>query len=142
EARNLEARGISAKIPFTVDDAGFYTADAPGFEGARVMDDNGKKGDANERVIKALIAANNLFARDRLKHSYPHSRRSKKPVSFRTAPQWSVYMDKELGDGTTLRARSLAAIDDTRFVPAAGQNRLRAMIEGRPDWVLSRQRAW
>ena len=142
EARNLEARGISSKIPFTVDDAGFYTADAPGFEGARVMDDNGKKGDANERVIKALIGANNLFARGRLKHSYPHSWRSKKPVIFRNTPQWFVYMDKELGDGTTLRSRALAAIDDTRFVPAAGQNRLRAMIEGRPDWVLSRQRAW
>ncbi|MDX3972700.1 isoleucine--tRNA ligase [Shinella sp.] len=141
-ARALEARGISSKIPFTVDDAGFYTADAPGFDGARVMDDNGKKGDANERVIKALIAANNLFARGRIKHSYPHSWRSKKPVIFRNTPQWFVYMDKELGDGTTLRSRSLKAIDDTRFVPAAGQNRLRAMIEGRPDWVLSRQRAW
>ncbi|WLS04454.1 isoleucine--tRNA ligase [Shinella oryzae] len=142
EARNLEARGISAKIPFTVDDAGFYTAEAPGFVGARVMDDNGKKGDANDRVIKALIAENNLFARGRLKHSYPHSWRSKKPVIFRNTPQWFVYMDKELGDGTTLRSRSLAAIDQTRFVPASGQNRLRGMIEGRPDWVLSRQRAW
>ncbi|BCH66920.1 isoleucine--tRNA ligase [Agrobacterium vitis] len=147
-ARALEARGISSKIPFTVDDAGFYTEDAPGFgpsaEGgaARVMDDNGKKGDANERVIKALIAANNLFARGRIKHDYPHSWRSKKPVIFRNTPQWFVYMDKELGDGTTLRSRALGAIDDTRFVPAAGQNRLRAMIEGRPDWVLSRQRAW
>ncbi|WP_430440399.1 isoleucine--tRNA ligase [Shinella sp.] len=141
-ARQLEARGISSKIPFPVDDAGFYTADAPGFDGARVMDDNGKKGDANERVIKALIAANCLFARGRIKHSYPHSWRSKKPVIFRNTPQWFVYMDKELGDGTTLRSRSLSAIDDTRFVPASGQNRLRAMIEGRPDWVLSRQRAW
>jgi isoleucyl-tRNA synthetase len=141
-ARQLEARGISSKIPFPVDDAGFYTTDAPGFDGARVMDDNGKKGDANERVIKALIASNTLFARGRLKHSYPHSWRSKKPVIFRNTPQWFVYMDKELGDGTTLRSRSLKAIDDTRFVPASGQNRLRAMIEGRPDWVLSRQRAW
>ncbi|TAA56069.1 isoleucine--tRNA ligase [Shinella sp. JR1-6] len=141
-ARQLEARGISSKIPFPVDDAGFYTADAPGFDGARVMDDNGKKGDANERVIKALIVANCLFARGRIKHSYPHSWRSKKPVIFRNTPQWFVYMDKELGDGTTLRSRSLSAIDDTRFVPASGQNRLRAMIEGRPDWVLSRQRAW
>ena len=146
--RTLEARGIDTKIPFPVDDAGFYTEDAPGFgpsaEGgaARVMDDNGKKGDANERVIKALIAANNLFARGRLKHSYPHSWRSKKPVIFRNTPQWFVYMDKELGDGTTLRSRSLDAIDQTRFVPASGQNRLRAMIEGRPDWVLSRQRSW
>jgi isoleucyl-tRNA synthetase len=142
KARELEARGISSKIPFPVDDAGFYTADAPGFEGARVMDDNGKKGDANDRVIKALIAAEALFARGRLKHSYPHSWRSKKPVIFRNTPQWFVYMDKDLGDGTTLRSRSLKAIDETRFVPAAGQNRLRAMIEGRPDWVLSRQRAW
>lgn len=148
KARELEARGISSAIPFPVDDAGFYTVDAPGFgpdaeEGAaRVIDDKGKKGDANDRVIKALIARHALFARGRLKHSYPHSWRSKKPVIFRNTPQWFVYMDKELGDGTTLRSRSLSAIDQTRFVPAAGQNRLRAMIEGRPDWVLSRQRAW
>jgi isoleucyl-tRNA synthetase len=140
--RDLEARGIDTKIPFPVDDAGFYTADAPGFEGARVIDDNGKKGDANDRVIKALIERNALFARGRLKHSYPHSWRSKKPVIFRNTPQWFVYMDKTLADGTTLRTRALKAIDDTRFVPAAGQNRLRAMIEQRPDWVLSRQRAW
>ncbi|MEZ2129421.1 MULTISPECIES: isoleucine--tRNA ligase [unclassified Sinorhizobium] len=142
EARNLHARGISTDIPFTVNDGGFFTADAPGLEGARVIDDNGKKGDANDRVIKELIARDALFARGRLKHSYPHSWRSKKPVIFRNTPQWFVYMDKELGDGTTLRSRALKAIDDTRFVPAAGQNRLRAMIETRPDWVLSRQRAW
>ncbi len=147
-ARDLEARGISSKIPFTVDDAGFYTADAPGFgpdrEGgaARVMDDNGKKGNANDLVIKALIETKTLFARGRLKHSYPHSWRSKKPIIFRNTPQWFVYMDKDLADGTTLRSRALSAIDNTRFVPAAGQNRLRAMIENRPDWVLSRQRAW
>ena len=147
-ARALEARGISSKIPFTVDDAGFYTADAPGFgpdrEGGagRVMDDNGKKGNANELVMKALIEAKNLFARGRLKHSYPHSWRSKKPIIFRNTPQWFVYMDKDLADGSTLRSRALSAIDNTRFVPAAGQNRLRAMIENRPDWVLSRQRAW
>jgi isoleucyl-tRNA synthetase len=141
-ARDLEARGISSKIPFTVDDGGFYTADAPGFEGARVMDDNGKKGDANDRVIKALIERNALFARGRMKHQYPHSWRSKKPIIFRNTPQWFVYMDKDLADGTTLRSRALKAIDDTRFVPSAGQNRLRAMIEQRPDWVLSRQRAW
>ncbi|WP_256749794.1 isoleucine--tRNA ligase [Mesorhizobium sp. Mes31] len=147
-ASDLRARGIDPAIPFTVDDAGFFTKDAPGFgpdrEGgaARVIDDNGKKGNANQAVIDELIKRNALFARGRLKHSYPHSWRSKKPIIFRNTPQWFVYMDKDLGDGTTLRSRALKAIDDTRFVPAAGQNRIRAMIEERPDWVLSRQRAW
>ena len=146
--RDLEARGISPAIPFAVDDAGYYTKDAPGFgpdrEGgaARVIDDNGKKGDANKAVTDELIARDALFARGRLKHSYPHSWRSKKPVIFRNTPQWFVHMDKDLGDDTTLRSRALAAIDETRFVPAGGQNRLRAMIEDRPDWVLSRQRTW
>jgi len=147
-AKALRDRGIDTAIPFTVDDAGYFTKDAPGFgpdrEGgaARVIDDNGKKGNANQAVIDALIARNMLFARGRLKHSYPHSWRSKKPVIFRNTPQWFVYMDKQLADGTTLRSRALSAIDATRFVPAGGQNRLRAMIEERPDWVLSRQRAW
>jgi isoleucyl-tRNA synthetase len=147
-APELRARGIDTAIPFTVDDAGYFTKDAPGFgpdrEGgpARVIDDNGKKGDANKAVIGALIAGNMLFARGRLKHQYPHSWRSKKPIIFRNTPQWFVHMDKDLKDGTTLRSRALNAIDDTRFVPAAGQTRLRAMIEERPDWVLSRQRAW
>ncbi|MBO0662118.1 isoleucine--tRNA ligase [Jiella sp. MQZ9-1] len=157
--RDLERRGIDTAIPFTVDDDGFYTKDAPGFgpdaEGgpARVIDDKGKKGDANARVIAALIAAGNLLARGRLKHSYPHSWRSKKPVIFRNTPQWFVHMDKDLGgyglEGgsqhhaeETLRARALRATDATRFVPASGQNRLRGMIADRPDWVLSRQRAW
>jgi isoleucyl-tRNA synthetase len=148
QVRVLAARGIETKIPFPVGDDGFYTEDAPGFgpsaEGgaARVIDDNGKKGDANKRVMDALIAAGMLFARGRIKHDYPHSWRSKKPVIFRNTPQWFVYMDKDFGDGSTLRSRALKAIDDTRFVPSAGQNRLRAMIEQRPDWVLSRQRAW
>ncbi len=157
---------IDTAIPFTVDDAGYFTKDAPGFgpdrEGgpARVIDDNGKKGDANKAVIDELISRNMLFARGRLKHQYPHSWRSKKPIIFRNTPQWFVYMDRELGGyglpaeasakqaavsekkSDTLRTRALAAIDATRFVPAAGQTRLRAMIEDRPDWVLSRQRAW
>ncbi|TJV02398.1 MAG: isoleucine--tRNA ligase [Mesorhizobium sp.] len=147
-AADLRARGVDTAIPFTVDDGGFFTRDAPGFgpdrEGgpARVIDDNGKKGNANQAVIDELIKRNALFARGRLKHSYPHSWRSKKPIIFRNTPQWFIYMDKDLGDGTTLRSRALKAIDDTRFVPAAGQNRIRAMIEERPDWVLSRQRAW
>jgi isoleucyl-tRNA synthetase len=147
-AQALEARGISSRIPFTVDDQGFYTDDAPGFgpstgNPARVMNHKGEKGDANKRVIEALIANGNLFARGRLKHEYPHSWRSKKPIIFRNTPQWFVHMDKDgvCADGT-LRKTALRAIDETRFVPASGQNRLRAMIEQRPDWVLSRQRAW
>jgi isoleucyl-tRNA synthetase len=147
-APRLAGRGIDTRLPFTVDDAGFFTGDAPGFGAdrpggaARIIDDNGRKGDANKAVIDALIDRDMLFARGRLRHAYPHSWRSKKPVIFRNTPQWFVHMDKELGDGSTLRARALAAIDATRFVPPAGQTRLRSMIEERPDWVLSRQRAW
>jgi len=158
-AARLASRGIDTTIPFTVDDAGYYTRQAPGFEGARVIDDQGKKGDANQRVIAALAERHAMVARGRVKHQYPHSWRSKKPIIFRNTPQWFVYMDRELG-GTlqgaaippadeqnqgrpdTLRTRALAAIDATRFVPPAGQNRLRAMIAERPDWVLSRQRTW
>lgn len=145
----IEALGIDSSIPFCVADDGSYTEDAPGFPDVKIYDDKGKKGKANQAVITALIGQNNLFARGRIKHEYPHSWRSKKPIIFRNTPQWFVYMDKEgvLEDvvgpnATTLRQVSLAAIDETRFVPASGQNRLRAMIEQRPDWVLSRQRAW
>ncbi|MEL6966858.1 MAG: isoleucine--tRNA ligase [Pseudomonadota bacterium] len=146
-AKDLEVQGISSAIPFTVADDGTYTSDAPGFEGARVIDDKGKKGDANQKVITALIGANNLFARGRLKHEYPHSWRSKKPIIFRNTPQWFVHMDKELdtapGSNTgTLRQTALAAIEETRFVPERGKTRLHGMIADRPDWVLSRQRAW
>ncbi len=143
KARQIEERGISSKIPFTVADDGSFTDEAPGFGDAKVIDDKGKKGKANQEVITALIGQNNLFARGRLKHEYPHSWRSKKPIIFRNTPQWFVYMDKGgVSGNSTLRELSLKAIDETRFVPATGQNRLRAMIEQRPDWVLSRQRAW
>ena len=142
--RLLRERGISDAIPFPVDDAGYYTKDAPGFDGARVIDDAGKKGDANQRVITALAERGAMVARGRVKHQYPHSWRSKKPVIFRNTPQWFVYMDRDIEGkaGDTLRARALHAIDATKFYPAAGQNRLRSMIAERPDWVLSRQRAW
>ena len=142
--RLLQDRGIDPAIPYVVGDDGFYTKDAPGLEGARVIDDNGKKGDANQRVITALAEHGNIIARGRVKHQYPHSWRSKKPVIFRNTPQWFVYMDKDIEDvqGDTLRHRALKAIDATKFYPSTGQNRLRAMIADRPDWVLSRQRAW
>ena len=136
----LKAMGIKTDIPFTVDGDGTFTNEAPGFTGKRVLTDKGEKGDANEAVIQALIAAGALIARGRLKHQYPHSWRSKKPIIFRNTPQWFISMGDGEADG--LRAKALKAIDETHFVPPAGQNRLRGMIEARPDWVISRQRAW
>ncbi len=139
----LAAARIDTKIPFTVDEAGFFTKDAPGFEGKRVVDDKGRFGDANEAVIGALIEADALLARARHKHDYPHSWRSKKPVIFRATPQWFIAIDKAMGEGEpTLRDRALKAIGETRWVPAQGENRIKGMVETRPDWVVSRQRAW
>ncbi|MYZ46521.1 isoleucine--tRNA ligase [Propylenella binzhouense] len=141
--RELEESGVDTTIPYTVDADGAFTRDAPGFTGRRVITETGEKGDANQAVIAALGAAGMLVARGRLKHQYPHSWRSKKPVIFRNTPQWFIHMDRGIaGAGDTLRARALKAIAETRFVPPAGQNRLRGMIENRPDWVVSRQRAW
>ena len=138
---DLKARGIETRIPFTVAGDGRFTADAPGFEGREVITQRGDKGDANQAVIDALVAAGMLAARGRLEHQYPHSWRSKKPVIFRNTPQWFIAMSDEKGaDG--LRAKALKAIDDTAFYPPRGKNRLRGMIETRPDWVISRQRAW
>jgi isoleucyl-tRNA synthetase len=148
-ARALEARGIKTTIPYTVDADGRFTAQAPGFTGKRVLTDKGEKGDANEAVIKALLNAGMLIARSRLKHQYPHSWRSKKPVIFRNTPQWFIAMDKPIAGsdgiarvGDTLRARAFAAIKVTRWVPPQGQNRITGMVESKPDWVISRQRAW
>jgi isoleucyl-tRNA synthetase len=148
-ARALAARGINTTIPYTVDENGAFTSQAPGFTGKRVLTDEGKKGDANDAVIKALIEAGMLIARGRLTHQYPHSWRSKKPVIFRNTPQWFIAMDKDIADasgsprqGDTLRHRALTAIKATRWVPPQGENRITGMITSRPDWVVSRQRAW
>jgi isoleucyl-tRNA synthetase len=142
-AARLAERGINTTIPYAVDADGRFTEHAPGFAGKRVLNDRGEKGDANEAVIKALTDAGMLIARGRLKHQYPHSWRSKKPVIFRNTPQWFIAMDKGIErPGDTLRRRALAAIKATRWVPAQGENRITGMIESRPDWVISRQRAW
>lgn len=148
-AAKLAARGIDTVIPYTVDENGAFTDQAPGFTGKRVLNDKGEKGDANEAVIKALAEAGMLIARARLKHQYPHSWRSKKPVIFRNTPQWFIAMDKPIADASghakpadTLRARALEAIKMTRWVPQQGENRINGMITSKPDWVISRQRAW
>jgi len=138
----LRNRDIDRTIPFTVDEAGFFTADAPRFTGARVVNDKGKFGDANETVIRALVEAGALLARARYKHDYPHSWRSKKPIIFRATPQWFIAMDETFDGGESLRARAMESVGTTRFVPPQGEKRIRGMVDTRPDWVVSRQRAW
>jgi isoleucyl-tRNA synthetase len=150
----LEAMGVDPMIPYTVDGDGLFTADAPGFTGKRVLTEKGEKGDANQAVIAALAEAGNIVARGRLKHQYPHSWRSKKPVIFRNTPQWFIHMDRPItgeaiqlapaGEDVpdTLRNRAFRAIRATRWVPATGENRITGMIANKPDWVISRQRAW
>ena len=129
------AHGI--EVPQTVGEDGAYLDHVPIFAGARVLTDAGAEGDANGRVVEALAASGRLLARGRLTHSYPHSWRSKAPLIFRNTRQWFVSMEAR-----GLRRKALAAIDATRWLPPSGQARIRAMIEARPDWVLSRQRAW
>jgi isoleucyl-tRNA synthetase len=138
------------EIPETVDADGAYYPDVPLFGGLKVLETEGKKagkfGPANNAVIEKLIEAGNLLARGRVEHSYPHSWRSRAPVIFRNTPQWFIRMDEALNDnlhgGRTLRETALTAIDATAFYPEAGRNRIRAMVESRPDWLISRQRAW
>jgi isoleucyl-tRNA synthetase len=143
--RLLQDRGIETRIPYTVDENGALTDEAPGFEGKRVINDKGKVGDANKAVIDALIEAGALVARGRLKHQYPHSWRSKTPVIFRNTPQWFLAMDRPFANaqgGKTLRVLAVDAIERTRWVPLSGENRIKGMVANKPDWVLSRQRAW
>ena len=83
-----------------------------------------------------------LSASDDYQHSYPHSWRSKAKVIYRCTPQWFVPMDKDLEGGGTLRSRAMSEIERVRFIPEKGRRRIGSMVEGRPDWVLSRQRAW
>ncbi len=137
-------------IPETVDEDGAYYPHVPLFGGLKVLEIEGKKsgkfGPANSAVIDKLIEAGNLLARGRLEHSYPHSWRSKAPVIFRNTPQWFIRLDEPIAGpvhgGKTLRETALAAIDATAFYPEGGRNRIRSMVETRPDWLISRQRAW
>jgi isoleucyl-tRNA synthetase len=130
-------RQYDIEIPQTVDGAGHFYDHVPLLAGAVVYDADGKPGDANGKVIKFLAEAGRLLNKGRLKHSYPHSWRSKAPLIFRNTSQWFISMETN-----DLRKKALQAIDDTRFVPGTGRNRLRSMIEQRPDWCISRQRLW
>jgi isoleucyl-tRNA synthetase len=125
------------EVPFTVDEGGVYLDSVPLFAGKRVLDDKGKDGDANGAVIGALVEAGRLLAKGKLRHQYPHSWRSKAPLIFRNTPQWFISMEK-----TGLRETALKEIDKVNWYPQAGKNRIYSMIESRPDWVVSRQRAW
>jgi isoleucyl-tRNA synthetase len=90
-----------------------------------------------KKVIEAMTACGTLLAHGKVEHSYPHSWRSKAPLIFRNTPQWFISMESH-----GLREKALKAIDDTRWVPAQGRNRIYSMVESRPDWCVSRQRAW
>ncbi|MDO8290353.1 MAG: isoleucine--tRNA ligase [Parvibaculum sp.] len=131
-------------IPETVNEEGVYYDDVPLFAGKFVLTRQGKEGTANAAVIEELINSGKLLAQGKLKHSYPHSWRSKAPLIFRNTAQWFVSMDAPIAEanGMKLRDVALSEIDKVRWVPARGRNRIHAMVEGRPDWVLSRQRAW
>jgi isoleucyl-tRNA synthetase len=132
------------EVPRTVDEDGSFYAEVPIFAGKRILTPEGKDGDANGAVIRELINAGRLLAKGSLRHSYPHSWRSKAPVIYRATPQWFVAMDKSLSSDAsdTLRSRAMKAIHDTKWYPKSGENRLGGMVKDRPDWVLSRQRAW
>jgi len=142
--------GLKHGLPMThnVLEDGSFRESLPVFGGEVIIKPNGKEGNANKAVIDKLVETGALIARGRLTHSYPHSWRSKAPLIFRNTPQWFVAIDTPLGDGMdaygeTIRARALTSIDSlVKFTPEKGRNRLHSMIEARPDWVLSRQRAW
>lgn len=135
-------------ITYNVMDDGGFRADLPFFGGKYILNRKGGEGDANKTVIDKLVEVGGLLARGKIKHSYPHSWRSKAPIIYRNTPQWFASVDREVGDGQdemgkSIRERALRSIDElVKWTPQKGRNRLYSMIEARPDWVLSRQRAW
>ena len=132
-------------ITYNVMDDGRFRDDLPFFGGNYILSRKGGEGTANKVVIDKLAEVGGLLARGKIKHSYPHSWRSKAPVIYRNTPQWFAAIDKEMtigADTFTIRARALHEIDQVKWTPQSGRNRLYSMMETRPDWVLSRQRAW
>ena len=118
------------EVPQTIGEDGCYFDHIPMFAGMHVYT-------CNDEVAEKIHLAGGLLGKSSLVHRYPHSWRSKKPLIFRNTAQWFISMEN-----TGLREIALKAIDETRFVPESGQRRLRGMIQDRPDWVISRQRAW
>jgi len=125
------SRQHGIEVPEAVLDDGTYAEWMPLFAGLHVFK-------AAAPVAAALEAAGGLLARGKLLHSYPHSWRSKAPVIYRATPQWFIRMDGP----EHIRDRALAEIAKTRFIPEAGRTRLASMVASRPDWCISRQRAW
>jgi isoleucyl-tRNA synthetase len=109
---------------------GVYLENTPHFAGQHVFK-------ANESIVSALQEAKALVLNVKYEHSYPHCWRHKTPIIFRATPQWFVSMDKQ-----GLRAESIKQIEQTKWIPDWGQNRITSMVEGRPDWCISRQRTW
>ncbi len=115
---------------YTIDNSGYYTDEIPYFTKTHVFK-------ADPIVIEKLKEVKKLLKNDKLKHSYPHSWRSKAPLIYRATPQWFISMEKN-----SLRNKAIKAIGETTFYPPKGRERLLSMIEGRPDWCVSRQRSW
>ena len=115
---------------YTVDDKGLYTQEVPFFTNTHIFK-------ADPLVIEKLKEEKKLLKNDKLNHSYPHSWRSKAPLVYRATPQWFISMHQN-----DLRKKAIKAINDTEFYPKKGKERLLSMVEGRPDWCVSRQRVW
>ena len=115
---------------YTVDNAGLYTNEIPYFTNTHIFK-------ADPLVIEKLKEQHKLLKDDKLRHSYPHSWRSKAPLIYRATPQWFISMEKN-----SLREKAIKAINQTVFYPEKGKERLLSMIKGRPDWCVSRQRVW
>ena len=121
-------------MPMPVDDLGHFTSEAGPFAGMSVTD-------ANPRIIEDLKERGILLSSDRLTHQYPHCWRCKQPLIFRATPQWFIALDGAAG-GKTLREAAMAAVEKVEWVPDWTINRIGSMVENRPDWCISRQRAW
>ena len=130
-----KANGV--EVPETVDRDGIYFDHVPLFKGKKIFNDDGSDAEANVAVIIELRNHNALSGKGSVRHSYPHSWRSKAPVIFRNTPQWFISMETN-----DLRKKALNAIQEVDWYPIQGKNRILSMIENRPDWVVSRQRAW